>query len=77
MRILRGESAETRRDGALTPDQLIRARKRLKLTQTELAKALGVTLSAIWRMEQPPENKNHRPIERRTELAVKYLLATR
>ena len=52
----------------MNPTQLIAARKRLGLTQPQLAEALGITTSAIWRME-----KGQRPIEKRTELAIRYL----
>ena len=54
----------------MTATQLLAARKRLGLTQKGLAEALGITISAIWRME-----KGQRTIETRTELAIKYLLA--
>ena len=57
----------------MTPAQLTAKRKGLGglgLTQTQLATELGLTLSAISKME-----KGHRPIELRTVLAVKWLLS--
>jgi transcriptional regulator with XRE-family HTH domain len=48
-----------------------RARKRLNMTQAELAKALGMERNSITRMEI-----GNRPVMRTTELAVKYLLLT-
>lgn len=49
--------------------ELKRARLRLKMTQKELGKALGVHKNSVARME-----RGEFPVIRTTELAVKYLL---
>lgn len=48
-----------------------RARKRLGMTQAELAEALGMQTNSVTRMEIGLQR-----IMRTTELAVKYLLLT-
>ncbi len=48
-----------------------RARERLKMTQAELAGALGIQRNSVARMEI-----GNRPVMRTTELAIKYLLLT-
>lgn len=53
-----------------TPERLLEARQALGMTQRELAEALGITSTAIRHMERA-----RRPIERRTDLAIRYLLA--
>jgi len=53
----------------MTPSQLLTIRKKLDLTQTQLAKALGVTRSTVARWES-----GELAIERRTQLAVEHLL---
>jgi DNA-binding XRE family transcriptional regulator len=53
----------------MTEQELRRARKKLKMTQKQLAEALGVHWNTIARAEQ-----GILPILRTTELAVKYLL---
>lgn len=55
-----------------TPTKLKAARKRLGLTQAQMAHELGITLSGYQRMEY-----GERPIERRTDLAVRYLATDR
>lgn len=52
-----------------TPEGLRQSREALRLTQDELATQLGVTRRSIIYME-----RGERPIERRTVLAVLYLL---
>jgi len=47
---------------------LRRLRKRLGMTQVELAQALGVQRNSVARME-----REERPIVKTTELAVRYL----
>jgi transcriptional regulator with XRE-family HTH domain len=55
-------------DGA----ELKKAREKLlKLTQSELAEAIGMKRNSIARME-----RGERPVLRHTELAIKYLLLT-
>jgi DNA-binding XRE family transcriptional regulator len=53
----------------MTKSELRGARKKLGMTQTELAEAIGMKKSAIVRMEG-----GQRPIMKHTELSVKYLL---
>jgi len=48
-----------------------RARKRLNMTQAELAAVLGIQRNSVARMEI-----GNRPVMRTTELAIKYLLLT-
>lgn len=45
------------------------ARKKLEMTQTEFASALGVNLSTVWRWE-----KGQLPISARTSRAVEQLV---
>lgn len=52
-----------------TPAKLRAARRRLGLSQREMAEALGLSREAIQTMEY-----GTRPIERRTDLALRYLL---
>lgn len=52
-----------------TPDKLKAARKRLGISQRALAEALGLSREAIQTMEY-----GTRPIERRTDLAIRYLM---
>ncbi len=54
-----------------TPERLREARRRLGMTQQELAETLGLTQRSISRMETGAQ-----PIEPRTDLAVRYLLVT-
>jgi transcriptional regulator with XRE-family HTH domain len=49
--------------------ELRRLRRGVRLTQTTLAELLGVTLSSVTRWE-----RGHAMIDRRTELAIEYLL---
>lgn len=51
---------------------ILSARKTMKMTQTEMAVALGVTISTVWRWE-----KEQAPISDRTLRAVEMLLAGR
>jgi transcriptional regulator with XRE-family HTH domain len=51
--------------------ELRRARKRLGMTQADLADALGMQRNSVARMEN-----GRQAIMRTTELAVKYLLLT-
>ncbi|MCZ6625263.1 MAG: helix-turn-helix transcriptional regulator [Deltaproteobacteria bacterium] len=51
---------------------LRRLRKRLGMTQAELAKAIGMQTNSVARME-----RDESPILKHTELSVKYLLLTR
>ena len=53
----------------MTGKGLKRARLRLKMTQKELGKALGVHKNSVARME-----RGEFPVIRTTELAVKFLL---
>jgi len=53
----------------MTRAELRRARKRLAMTQAELAEALGMQRNSIARMEN-----DRQPVMRTTELGVKYLL---
>ena len=53
----------------MTGKGLKKARRRLKMTQKELGKALGVHKNSVARME-----RGEFSIIRTTELAVKYLL---
>ncbi len=53
----------------MTGAELRRARKRLGMTQAELAEALGMQRNSIARMEN-----GRQPVMRTTELGVKYLL---
>jgi len=55
----------------MTGAQLKKARERLRLTQSELADAIGMKRNSVARME-----RNERPVLRHTELALKYLLLT-
>jgi transcriptional regulator with XRE-family HTH domain len=55
----------------MTGAELRKARERLKMTQTELADAIGMKRNSIARME-----RSERPVMKHTELAVKYLLLT-
>jgi transcriptional regulator with XRE-family HTH domain len=48
-----------------------KARERLKMTQAELADALGIQRNSVARMEI-----GNRPVMQTTELAIKYLLLT-
>ncbi|WP_448208471.1 helix-turn-helix domain-containing protein [Azospirillum sp. sgz302134] len=52
----------------MTPDEFKRWRKALNLTQDRAAGALDVTTRAVQQWEA-----GDRPIERRTELACRYL----
>jgi len=54
----------------MTGKELRRVRKRLQMTQAELARALGFERNSITLMEA-----GARPVVRATELAVKYLLS--
>ncbi len=53
----------------MTGKGLKKARRRLKMTQKELGKELGIHKNSVARME-----RGEFPIIRTTELAVKYLL---
>jgi transcriptional regulator with XRE-family HTH domain len=55
----------------MTGADVRRARKRLKMTQAELAERLGIQRNSVARMEF-----GNRPVMRTTELAIKYLLLT-
>ena len=55
----------------MTKAELKKARKRLGLTQAELAEALGMQRNSVARMEFGGQ-----PIMRTTELAIRYLLLT-
>ena len=55
----------------MTGVDLRRTRDRLKMTQSELADAIGMKRNSIARME-----RNERPLLKHTELAIKYLLLT-
>jgi DNA-binding XRE family transcriptional regulator len=54
----------------MTGKELRRMRKRLGMTQAELAQALGLQRNSITLMEA-----EERPVVKATELAVKYLLS--
>lgn len=53
----------------MTGQELRLLRKRLHMTQLELAEALGMRKNSIARME-----RDERPVMQVTELAVRYLL---
>jgi predicted transcriptional regulator len=55
----------------MTIEDFKRARKRLGMTQKELAEALGMQTNSVTRMEMGIQ-----PIMRTTELSLKYLLLT-
>jgi DNA-binding XRE family transcriptional regulator len=55
----------------MTKAELRRARERLRMTQRELAEAIGMRETSIARMENGLQR-----IMRTTELSVKYLLLT-
>ena len=52
--------------------KLRRFRKRLRMSQAELAEAIGIQKNSIARME-----RGERPIRKHTELSVRYLLLTK
>ena len=54
----------------MTIEELKRARKRLDMTQKELAEALGMQTNSVTRMEMGIQ-----PIMRTTESSIKYLLS--
>jgi transcriptional regulator with XRE-family HTH domain len=54
----------------MTGAELKTARMRLKMTQAELAEAIGMTRTSVARME-----RDEQPVMRTTELAIKYLLS--
>ena len=47
-------------------------RKRVRMSQAELAEAIGMQKNSIARME-----RDERPIRKHTELSVRYLLLTK
>jgi transcriptional regulator with XRE-family HTH domain len=53
----------------MTGEQLRQARKRLGMTQTELAEAIGMQKNSVAMIE-----RGLRPVMKTTELAVRYLL---
>ena len=53
----------------MAPNRMVALRKRLGWSQTRLAQSLGMTLSAVWRMEN-----GKRPIRTVTALAVEHLV---
>jgi DNA-binding XRE family transcriptional regulator len=53
----------------MTGEQLRQARKRLGMTQSELAEAIGMQKNSIAMIE-----RGLRPVMKTTELSVKYLL---
>ncbi len=53
----------------MTGRGLRRARKKLDMTQTQLADAIGMRKNSVARME-----RDEAPVMKTTELAVKYLL---
>lgn len=55
-----------------TDNPILKARKSLKLTQTEMARELGVNLSTIWRWE-----KDQLPISPVVTRAVEQLVSER
>ena len=55
----------------MTGAELREARNKLKMTQAELAAAIGMQRNSIARME-----RDEQPVMRPTELAIKYLLLT-
>lgn len=55
----------------MTGVELLKARKKLRMTQAKLAEAIGIQRNSIARME-----RSERPVMRTTELAIKYLLLT-
>jgi len=56
----------------MTPEQLIERRKRFKYTQTEMAKALGLTLRGYQKLEAQDE-----PIRPAYEMAISFLAIKR
>jgi len=55
----------------MTGAGLRKMREQLRMTQEQLAEAIGMQKNSIARME-----RGERPIRKHTELAVKYLLLT-
>ncbi len=53
----------------MTREEFRRIRKRLRMTQVELGEFLGVSSRFVSMLEG-----GHSPIERRTELAMRYLV---
>ncbi len=53
----------------MTGQELRRLRRRLGLSQSKLAEAIGMQKNSVARME-----RGERPIMKTTELAVRYLL---
>jgi DNA-binding XRE family transcriptional regulator len=53
----------------MTKNELKRTRERLKMTQSQLAEALGMRRNSITRMEMGIS-----PIVKTTELSIRYLL---
>jgi HTH-type transcriptional regulator/antitoxin MqsA len=60
----------------MEPAELLRLRKRLKLTQAQLAERLGVTTVAVWRWEKGQKPGSRRripePVARLLRLLVSY-----
>ena len=59
----------------MTPQELKSARKRLGLTQAELARLLGVEPQTVRRYETAEHHSTHRPVSGPVETAVAYMLA--
>lgn len=55
-----------------TDNPILKARKSLKLTQTEMARELGVNISTIWRWE-----KDQLPISPVVTRAIEQLVSER
>lgn len=63
----------------MTPDAIRTFRKRLGLSQAELARALKVTKHTVWRWEQEPTKgkESHRAAPEFLRLALEQLLELR
>ena len=55
----------------MTGEELRQARNKLRMTQVEIAEAIGMQKNSIARME-----RGERPVLKHTELAVRYLILT-
>lgn len=68
MLVRRDESAAPKM-GSFGPNEMIEMRKLARLTQAQLADAIGMSRKAIVEMEA-----GRAPIEKRTEIAVRYVV---
>lgn len=59
----------------MTPADFRNARKALGLTQSQMAKALGLSPRTVRAFEADESRSSHKPIRPRTEMQVRQLLA--